>query len=177
MIGSTTSTLKPPLELFGVLCSLCGNANHSYSHGLIASNGTGVTQTEDFTLLWLVNNDAGSCIEACNDASCPVCTQCKTISFSSMKASSFMTGCTLLWRSDGPFVDCHSYIDPEPFVGSCVSNLCISEAAPSYWPIPTSARGLGSECKTGEPSPSVVCFLKVMFSAKNSFHSNNTSFQ
>lgn len=42
-----------------------------------------------------------------------------------------MFGCTLLQRSDGPFVDCYSYIDPEPFVHSCVSNLCVSEAASS----------------------------------------------
>lgn len=48
-----------------------------------------------------------------------------------------MIGCTLLQRSGGPFADCHSYIDPDPFVRSCVNGLCVNEAASSMCKILT----------------------------------------
>ncbi|KAM6995326.1 IgGFc-binding protein [Tautogolabrus adspersus] len=126
-------------ELYGKLCGLCGNANHSSSDGSIASNHTDGDQTVDLTLPWVVNSDAGSCIENCGGAgaSCPVCTQSQTKSFSGTKGHSFMTGCTLLQWRGGPFANCHSYIDPEPFVRSCVNNLCIDNAATSVCKILT----------------------------------------
>lgn len=39
-------------ELYGVLCRLCGNVNPSASDGIVASHGTGETQTVDFTPPW-----------------------------------------------------------------------------------------------------------------------------
>lgn len=109
-------------ELFGALCGLCGNAN-----------GTDETRTVDFTLPWVIS-DTGSCIENCGgggDIPCPVCTQSQTKFFPGTKGSSFFSGCTLLQRRSGPFADCHSYVDPEPYVRSCVNNLCVDEAASS----------------------------------------------
>ncbi|XP_030248331.1 IgGFc-binding protein-like isoform X5 [Sparus aurata] len=122
-------------ELRGLLCGLCGNANHSSSNGVITSNGTDETQTVDFTLPWVVNTDVSSCIEDCggDGVSCPVCTQSQP----GIKGSSFMNGCALLQRSAGPFADCHSFIDPEPFVRSCENNLCVNEAASSVCKILT----------------------------------------
>uniref|UniRef100_A0A3Q3EKG2 VWFD domain-containing protein n=1 Tax=Labrus bergylta TaxID=56723 RepID=A0A3Q3EKG2_9LABR len=115
-------------ELYGKLCGLCGNANH-----------TDGDQTVDLTLPWVVNGDTGSCIEDCggDGASCPVCTQSRTKSFPGTKGNSFMTGCTLLQWMDGPFASCHSSIDPEPFVRSCENNLCITNAATSVCKIYT----------------------------------------
>ncbi len=119
-------------ELYGVLCGLCGNANHSSSDGVISSNGTDETQTVDFTLPWVVNSGSGSCIEDCGDGvSCPAYTQSQTKSLPGIKGNSFWIGCNLLQRNGGPFADCHSYIDPEPFVRSCVNNLWVNEAASS----------------------------------------------
>ncbi|XP_051261445.1 IgGFc-binding protein-like isoform X2 [Dicentrarchus labrax] len=119
-------------ELYGVLCGLCGKANHSSLDGVIASKDTDKTQTVDFTLPWVVNSDSGSCIEDCSGGvSCPVCTQSQTKSFPGIKSSSRMIGCTLLQRSVGPFADCHAYIDPEPYFRSCVNNLCVTETASS----------------------------------------------
>lgn len=126
------------LELYRLLCGLCGNANHSSSDNIIASNSTNVTETVDFTLPWVVNNDAGSCIEDCGGGvSCPLCTQSQAKSLPGVKGNSFKTGCTLLQRSGGPFADCHSYVDPEPFVRSCVNYLCVNEAASSMCKILT----------------------------------------
>lgn len=125
-------------ELYGVLCGLCGNANHKSSDGALASNGTDETQAVNFTLPWVVNSDKGSCIEDCGvGVSCPVCTGSQTKSFPGIKVNSFMIGCTLLQSSGGPFADCHSYINPEPFGRSCVNNLCVNEAASSLCKILT----------------------------------------
>lgn len=46
---------------------------------------------------------------------------------------------------------------------TCASVKLRLPCAKSYWPIPTSARGLGSECKIGEPSTSVTSFT-IIFS-------------
>ncbi|CAJ1061665.1 LOW QUALITY PROTEIN: IgGFc-binding protein [Xyrichtys novacula] len=119
-------------ELYGNLCGLCGNADHSSSDVSSASNSTDEAQTEDFTLQWVANSDAGSCIEDCGGgASCPVCTESQAKSFPGMKGGDSMTACSLLKWSEGPFADCHSYVDPEPFHRSCVNNLCIDQATSS----------------------------------------------
>ncbi|XP_071325188.1 IgGFc-binding protein [Trachinotus anak] len=121
-------------ELYGVLCGLCGNANHSSLNGIIASNGTDKAQTVDFNLPPVVSSDAGSYTEDCGGGvSCPLYTQSQsqTKSFPGSKDNLFRIDCTLLQRSGGPFTDCHSYIDPEPFVISCVNSLHVSGAGSS----------------------------------------------
>lgn len=116
-------------QLYGVLCGLCGNANRSSTDGVIASNSTDETQTKDVTLQWVVNSDAGSCIEECaGGVSCPLFTQNQTKSFPRIKGNSLGIGCTLLQRNNGPFADCHSYIDPEPFFRSCIDNMFVNKS-------------------------------------------------
>lgn len=80
------------IVMFGVLCGFCGNANHSSSDGIIATNGTNETQAVDFTFPWLMNSDAGSCTEDCGGVSCPVCTCSLTNVFLTIKGSSYMIG-------------------------------------------------------------------------------------
>lgn len=111
-------------ELYGALCGLCGNANH-HDKSVIASNGT-----VDSTLPW-VNSDTGTCTEDCSGASCLVCTESQTKSYPGIKGNSFRIDCALLKSGNGPFTDCHPYIDPEAFVRSCVNNQCVSGAASS----------------------------------------------
>ncbi|XP_041649020.1 IgGFc-binding protein isoform X2 [Cheilinus undulatus] len=127
-------------ELHGKLCGLCGNANSFTSQGVTAPNSTDGDPTVDFTLPWVLNSGVGSCIEDCggtDGASCQLCTHGQAKSSPGSKGSSFMTGCTLLLWRGGPFADCHSYINPEPFVRSCVTNLCVNEAATSMCKILT----------------------------------------
>lgn len=119
-------------ELHGLVCGLCGNAAEP-----TASNDT-ETQSADFTLQWVVNGDKGSCTEDCGyGVSCPMCIQSQPRPFLHLREKPFMSGCFLLQRRDGPFADCHSLVDPEPFVNSCVNNLCIKEAASSMCKILT----------------------------------------
>ena len=121
-------------ELYGALCGLCGNANRSSSDSVIDSNGT--IKTADLTLPWVVKSGAGSCIEDCVGASCPVCTRSQT-KFPDINGNSLRVGCSLLKRSGGPFADCHSLVDPEPFLRSCTHNLCLNESASSMCEILT----------------------------------------
>ncbi|XP_071062157.1 IgGFc-binding protein [Pseudochaenichthys georgianus] len=123
-------------ELYGALCGLCGNANHRSSDSVIDPNGTIKTLTADLTLPWVVNSGAGSCIEDCVGASCPVCTRSQT-KFPDINGYSLRAGCSLLKRSGGPFADCHSLIDPEAFLRSCTNNLCLNESASSMCEILT----------------------------------------
>lgn len=135
-IGAASCEVGP--QLYGVLCGLCGNANRSSTDGIIASNGTDETQTKDFTLQWVVNSDADSCIEECvGGVSCPLFTQNQTKSFPRIKGNSLGIECTLLQRNNGPFADCHSYIDPEPFFRSCVDNVFVNTSDSSMCKILT----------------------------------------
>ncbi|XP_071372153.1 IgGFc-binding protein-like [Centroberyx affinis] len=120
-------------ELYGLLCGLCGNASHNSTGDFIGPDGTHKTQALDFILPWRVDSDTGFCTEDCGGgASCPICTTSQTKSFpGDIKHGSVGAGCTLLQSSDGPFAECHSYVDPEPYVRSCMTNLCVANGAAS----------------------------------------------
>ncbi|KAM9852133.1 IgGFc-binding protein-like [Aulostomus maculatus] len=115
-------------ELYGGLCGLCGNANRSFSDGI---HGLAETQAVDFTLPWVLSRHTGFCNEECAGVSCPVCTQSQTKMYPGSKGDLSGDICNLLKKSNGPFADCHPFINPEPFVRSCMNNLCISRAASS----------------------------------------------
>ncbi|XP_077384324.1 IgGFc-binding protein [Festucalex cinctus] len=113
-------------ELHGLVCGLCGNANDSSSNVTIASN---VSKTLDFTLPWMLDSNTAACMEDCGDDTCQVCSPSQ--SNPGIIGNSYGNKCTLLKRKDGPFSDCHLHIDPQPFVDSCESNLCLHGAASS----------------------------------------------
>uniref|UniRef100_A0A3Q2Z018 IgGFc-binding protein-like n=1 Tax=Hippocampus comes TaxID=109280 RepID=A0A3Q2Z018_HIPCM len=116
-------------ELHGLVCGLCGNANDSISDDTITSNGT-ASKTMDFTLPWALESNTDACMEDyCGDGPCQLCSP--TQSYPGIMGNPYENNCTLLKRKDGPFSDCHLYIDPEPFVRSCENNLCLSGAASS----------------------------------------------
>ncbi|XP_054637554.1 IgGFc-binding protein isoform X2 [Dunckerocampus dactyliophorus] len=118
-------------ELHGVLCGLCGSASDSLADGIIASNGPTDPRAVDLTLPWVLDSNAGSCMEDCGRGPCPVCSQSTIRSYPGIKDGSPENKCTLLKRTDGPFSDCHLYIDPQPFVLSCVNNQCLGEGTAS----------------------------------------------
>ncbi|XP_061919145.1 IgGFc-binding protein isoform X2 [Entelurus aequoreus] len=118
-------------ELYGALCGLCGSANDNRSHDTISSNGLAPSKIMDFTLPWVLDSNAGSCLEDCGRGPCPVCSQSTRLFYPGIKGGSLENKCTLLKRADGPFSDCHSLIDPEPYVFSCVNNQCVSRLAGS----------------------------------------------
>lgn len=115
-------------ELHGLVCGLCGNANDRISDDTITSNGT-TSKTMDFTLPWALESNTDACMEDCGDGPCQLCSP--TQSYPGIMGNPYKNNCTLLKRKDGPFSDCHLYIDPEPFVRSCENNLCLSGAASS----------------------------------------------
>ncbi|XP_028281076.1 IgGFc-binding protein-like [Parambassis ranga] len=112
------------MELYGAVCGLCGNADHSSSGSPIASNATYKSQAIDFTLP-LVDSATGSGVEDCGGLSCALCSLSQTKGYPGANGDTFGTRCSLLQQRGGPFADCHSYVDPEPFVRSCVDSLCI----------------------------------------------------
>ncbi|KAM9782502.1 IgGFc-binding protein [Neosynchiropus ocellatus] len=90
-------------ELYGAVCGLCGGAG-----------GVATKSAES----WLVNS-GGSCLEDCQGPACKVCPHDQRHLGNSIK-------CSLLKRPNGPFENCHQYVDPEAFARSCIDNLCIT---------------------------------------------------
>ncbi|KAM8825944.1 IgGFc-binding protein [Synchiropus picturatus] len=93
-------------ELYGAICGLCGGAR------------TGAPKSGDSPIPWVVNS-GGSCFEDCQGATCKVCPHDQRHLGNSIK-------CSLLKRPNGPFENCHQYVDPEAFARSCIDNLCIT---------------------------------------------------
>lgn len=120
-------------ELYGSLCGLCGNANRNATDDLTTPDGTEVIETVDSFYHWRVDSDTGFCIDDCGgEASC---SECRVKLLESLPGvlndSSKGTGCTLLQSSDGPFAECHSHVDPEPYVSTCTTDLCIADGMSS----------------------------------------------
>lgn len=118
-------------ELYGSLCGLCGNANRNAADDFTTPDGTEVIEAVDFSRHWRVDGDTGLCTDdSGGEASYSKSTAKWSESLPGMlKDSSKVTGYTL--SSDGPFAECHSHVDPEPFVGTCTTDLCVANGASS----------------------------------------------
>ncbi|XP_028823261.1 otogelin-like protein isoform X3 [Denticeps clupeoides] len=102
----------------GRSCGLCGNYNNDGSDDLRNSRGLPVDDVAEFGNSWAVElPHLPPCVEVDDDFPGP----CRTES----KMDDAIEKCSALLFF--PFLSCHENIDPNPFVASCVSDLCVSE--------------------------------------------------
>ncbi|XP_040269560.1 IgGFc-binding protein-like [Bufo bufo] len=107
-------------SFFGSVYGLCGNYNGNPSDDQMTPDGTQVPNLVDFGKSWKVEDGDRFCWHNCNG-------ECKTCPLETQKAYSSEQSCGLISKVlDGPFRQCHSVIDPKPYLDNCVYDLCMN---------------------------------------------------
>ncbi|XP_060891259.1 otogelin-like protein [Labrus mixtus] len=116
--GGSGVYLKMSEEHQGAPCGLCGNFNHIAGDDLTTSRGLGTVEPALFANSWAVDLP--------HERACPsVDIDFNGPCHSESDMDDAIEKCSALLFF--PFLSCHENIDPNPFVASCVSDLCLSD--------------------------------------------------
>ncbi|KAM3870575.1 otogelin-like protein [Diretmus argenteus] len=116
--GGSGVYLKMSEEHQGAPCGLCGNFNHLASDDLTTTRGIRTDEPAVFGNSWAVGlPHERDCPSVDLDFNGP----CQSES----DMDDAIEKCSALLFF--PFLSCHENIDPNPFVASCVSDLCVSD--------------------------------------------------
>ncbi|XP_072011212.1 IgGFc-binding protein-like [Engystomops pustulosus] len=103
------------------VCGLCGNYNGNPSDDLMTPTGTLAPNLVEFGRSWKVDDGDRVCWHNCNG-------ECKTCPLELQQIYASEKSCGLISKVvDGPFSQCHSVIDPKPYLDNCVYDLCMNE--------------------------------------------------
>uniref|UniRef100_A0A8C5R253 VWFD domain-containing protein n=1 Tax=Leptobrachium leishanense TaxID=445787 RepID=A0A8C5R253_9ANUR len=101
---------------------LCGNNNKNASDDFTMKNGTVATDEKQFGDSWKIgdiNGDSPNCTR--NPPQCSVTQKQKYVSDQY---------CGIITRSNGPFNECSSIVDPTPYLKDCVLDTCLHDGHP-----------------------------------------------
>lgn len=119
--------IRVPYTYHNATCGLCGNFNGIRQDDFRTPQGEIVSSDVVFTNSWRASGeDEPGCEPECEGLECPACTEDQTELYSNNDH------CGILQNSSGPFATCHQRFPPQPFVESCVFDLCV---AGGYQPI------------------------------------------
>ncbi|XP_041966488.1 otogelin-like protein isoform X2 [Alosa sapidissima] len=116
--GSSGVYLKMTDAHKGRPCGLCGNYNDEGSDDLSNSRGLQVGSLAEFGNSWAVDLPQDQPCEEVEDDFPGPCQSESEMDDAIEKCSALLFF---------PFISCHENIDPNPFVASCVSDLCVSD--------------------------------------------------
>ncbi|KAL2093531.1 hypothetical protein ACEWY4_010843 [Coilia grayii] len=116
--GSSGVYLKMTDSHKGRPCGLCGNYNDEGSDDLSNSRGLQVDSLAEFGNSWAVDLPHE---QPCEDVDDDFHGPCQSES----EMDDAIEKCSALLFF--PFISCHENIDPNPFVASCVSDICVSD--------------------------------------------------
>ncbi|XP_008410626.1 otogelin-like protein isoform X1 [Poecilia reticulata] len=116
--GGSGVYLKMSEEHQGTPCGLCGNFNHIAGDDLTSARGIRTDEPAVFANSWTVDLP--------HERACPsVDLDFNGPCHSESDMDDAIEKCSALLFF--PFLSCHKNIDPNPFVASCVSDLCVSD--------------------------------------------------
>ncbi|XP_051901395.1 IgGFc-binding protein [Pristis pectinata] len=110
-------TLTLPSTYAGSVCGLCGDYDGNARDDLRLPSGQVAQSVEAFGEAWKVS-DVPGCVSGCGGA-CPLC------SADDQRVYGAPAHCGRLTARDGPFRDCHSKVDPQPFFQDCLYDICL----------------------------------------------------
>ena len=111
-----------PPSFAGKTCGLCGNFNGDPEDDLTTREGKQAAGVPEFGASWkvpgLVKDDR--CTDDCVDG-------CKSCTNQQMKKWEVDSSCGLMALvKKGPFSECHSVVDPVPYMDNCKFDLCMN---------------------------------------------------
>ncbi|XP_068097894.1 IgGFc-binding protein-like [Hyperolius riggenbachi] len=122
---SSVVRVRIPDTYANAVGGLCGNFNGNPNDDLIPKGGTAISDATSFGKSWKVQE-----VPRCSDEEGPVC---KDLSSLEKRQREGATECGVLLGKQGPFRECHSVVDPEPYFTSCVYDYCILERRQSVF--------------------------------------------
>ncbi|KAM9309078.1 IgGFc-binding protein [Pholidichthys leucotaenia] len=114
--------IKLPSSYYNSVCGLCGNFNGDRLDELQNSTGNPVSSVTDWAKSWLASEQDKEhpCWDTC-EKNCPTCEK------SDLKLYNSDSLCGALTAQDSAFQKCHEKLDPQPFMDSCVYDMCFNK--------------------------------------------------
>ncbi|XP_078686402.1 IgGFc-binding protein-like isoform X2 [Branchiostoma floridae x Branchiostoma belcheri] len=116
--GSHHIKAEIPSNYKSNLCGLCGNYNGIASDDYLMPDGTLALNWNDFGNSWEVTSE--SCQGDRPTGEPPTQGPCDPV---------FSDQCNVLTDTNGPFAECHGFVDPGTYWGTCVFDICETEGA------------------------------------------------
>lgn len=113
-------TVTVPGNYRGKVCGLCGNFNGDKNDDFQMSNHQVTNNVNTFGKSWKITIPNVVCENGCEGDNCPNCAAAPKAVFSKPSY------CGIISAPKGPFVACHSKIDPQLYFDDCVFDLCAS---------------------------------------------------
>ena len=114
-------TISVPYDYQNGTCGLCGNFNYRPEDDYRTPSGEILSSDLDFGNSWKTTSDTDP---GCENTHCSglTCAACTTNQNSLYSSSDY---CGIMGDPSGPFASCHSRLDPQTFIESCVYDLCV----------------------------------------------------
>ena len=113
----STVSVTLPSNYQDAVCGLCGNYNGNAKDDLTMPNGQIARDGAKLGESWQVAVTPG-CSSACQGAACQDCSDSQRKEYQAMKH------CGIIADKAGPLRDCHSHVDPVPYLEDCVYDAC-----------------------------------------------------
>lgn len=113
----STVTVTLPSTYQGAVCGLCGNYNDKAQDDLTMPNGNTTSDERQLGDSWQVAIVPG-CSSVCQGPWCQACSDSQKKVYEANKY------CGIIADKAGPFKDCHSRVDPAPYMEDCVFDVC-----------------------------------------------------
>ncbi|KAL4608607.1 alpha-tectorin [Arapaima gigas] len=115
--GQHYASISLPSSYFNNTCGLCGNYNDDPADDPVLPDGSLAESVVELGGSWQVEDADWRCTDGCAHN----CSVCDPATESFYFRSDY---CGLINKTDGPFRDCRTVVDPTAFVYSCVYDMC-----------------------------------------------------
>ncbi|XP_075697036.1 IgGFc-binding protein-like [Rhinoderma darwinii] len=114
-------TVTLPDSYAGAVGGLCGNFNGDMQDELMLKNGEVTYDIVAFGKSWRTTDR----IQACEEL---IPAPCALLQLLVQIQRLLTSNCGIILKHDGPFRDCHSLVDPEPYFQNCIHDFCYHSA-------------------------------------------------
>lgn len=115
-----------PSTYMDAVGGLCGNYNGNRQDDKTMSNGQLTNDANELGKSWQVGVVPG-CSPDCQGPLCEGCSDSEEETYADS------TYCGIIADASGPFADCHSEVDPAPYLANCVFDTCLHDGDPDVF--------------------------------------------
>lgn len=113
---SSMARVTLPSNYSSAVCGLCGNFNGDVQDDFVMLNGMRAPDSSSLGQSWQVSGIPDCSSAGCLGIGCSACP--------STQRENAERYCEIIAIQTGPFRECHTYIDPGPYVEDCILDTC-----------------------------------------------------